>query len=178
MKNRIPVIISLIILILFATISTVIIIGNSNKPSYNESYGNTISSDKVSSDSSTVATTEELVQDDNFTELDPIMEEKVYDVPEDVDVSENIEVPEAETLEPDTNKLQTVIKDLMDNNGYVTVETLVEEENIGAGRITYIVRFDNSVYYHISVYSDNQIISEYDEYGLGPDIWEEIQSAN
>ena len=96
----------------------------------------------------------------------------------DVEIDTNIEntVPVSTIINDANDKAFSAIEQTLKNNGYSTYEALIEEENKNAMYVEYIVKYDEDIFYHVTVYSTGSTTIAADEYGSGPEVWEEITS--
>lgn len=103
---------------------------------------------------------------------------KAYD--ENTEIRNDIELPEDWNFELTDKEKETVLLEisaLADKNGYSNIEVLIEESNQGGNYITYIVRFDSTVYHHITMnFNDNVIISTPDS-GEGAQAWSDTVAS-
>lgn len=103
---------------------------------------------------------------------------KAYD--ENTEIRNDIELPEDWNFELTDKEKETVLLEisaLADKNGYSNIEVLIEESNQGGNYITYIIRFDSTVYHHITMnFNDNVIISTPDS-GEGAQAWSDTVAS-
>ena len=74
------------------------------------------------------------------------------------------------------DKIMLEISAVADYWGHNKIETGIEEVNLGAGFITYIVKYDDTAYYHITAeFNPLKVYTMSNISGYGESIWNEVK---